>query len=236
MFPMPGADFFERSRAVLGEDAFNVLSQVRVAVFGLGGVGGWCVEALARTGVSRFLLVDGDAVVPSNVNRQTVATAATVGMRKAFAMRERVLSVNPSAEVEVRDEFYSEPDAGSFPLAGFDFVIDAIDSIDAKAALARAALACPQTRFFSSMGAARRTDPLSVRVSRFRKVEGDGLAKALRGRFRKTGGIPERDFLCVHSVQPPVCSAPGSVMQVVAAFGLALASLVVSGPPDSVRP
>ncbi len=207
------------------------LRDARVAVFGLGGVGGWCVEALARTGVGHFLLVDGDRVAPSNVNRQIVASVATIGEPKADVMRRRVLEVNPSAEAESRVEFYNEATAGSYRLEDWDFVIDAIDSVDCKARLIRHALSVPSVTLFSSMGAARRLDPSRIRRAEFRKVAGDGLARALRGRFRKSGEFPQRKFMCVYSDEAPACEELGSVVQVTASFGLTLAAMVV----DQIR-
>ena len=133
-------DFLERSRTLLGEDALSSLSRVRVAVFGLGGVGGWCAEALVRTGVRRILLVDADVVAPSNVNRQIMATPATVGRRKADALAARLAEIAPDAEIESRAVFYDEATAPSFDLGSYDYVIDAIDSVRSKALLVRSAL------------------------------------------------------------------------------------------------
>lgn len=207
------------------------LEAAKVAVFGLGGVGGWCVEALARTGVGRFLLVDADRVAESNINRQIVATHASVGEPKALVMKRRVLEINPAAAVDARVEFYDEATAGEFPLGGYDYVIDAIDSLDSKARLIRHALSCPGVELFSSMGAARRVDPLRVRRAEFWRVQGDGLARALRARFRKSGEMPGREFQCVYSDEPPACEGLGSLAQVVAVFGMALAAMVV----DDIR-
>lgn len=220
-------DFLERSRTLLGEDALSSLSRVRVAVFGLGGVGGWCAEALVRTGVRRILLVDADVVAPSNVNRQIMATPATVGWRKADALAARLAEIAPDAEIESRAVFYDDTTAPSFDLGSYDYVIDAIDSVRSKALLIQSALAYPGATLFSSMGAARRIDPSRVRAVEFSKVQGDGLARAVRAALKKTGGIPARKFTCVCSDEPPVCDGLGSVVTVTAAFGLALASLVV---------
>ena len=144
-------DFLERSRTLLGEDALSSLSRIRVAVFGLGGVGGWCAEALVRTGVRHILLVDADVVAPSNVNRQIMATPATVGWRKADALAARLAEIAPDAEIESRAVFYDEATASSFDLGSYDYVIDAIDSVRSKALLIRSALACPGATLFSSV-------------------------------------------------------------------------------------
>lgn len=220
-------DFLERSRTLLGDDALSSLSRARVAVFGLGGVGGWCAEALVRTGVRRILLVDADVVAPSNVNRQIMATPATVGQRKSDALAARLAEIAPDAEIESRAVFYDEATAPSFDLGSYDYVIDAIDSVRSKALLIRSALAYPGATLFSSMGAAKRLDPSRVKAVEFSKIQGDGLARAVRAALKKTGGIPARKFTCVCSDEPPLCDGLGSVVTVTAAFGLALASLVV---------
>lgn len=226
-------DFFSKAEILLGEEAMARLRASRVAVFGLGGVGGWCAEALARTGVGTLMLVDSDLVEESNVNRQVMATARTVGRAKAEALAERILEINPRASVEPRVERYGEKTASSFALERFDYVIDAIDSLYDKAALIRHALSVPSATLFSSMGAAMKLDSLKVRASAFSRVEGDALARALRRRFRETGGIPERDFTCVWSPElARVAPAPGgrifgSLAHTTAAFGFALAGLVV---------
>lgn len=205
------------------------LSSLRVAVFGVGGVGSWCAEALLRTGVAHISLVDPDAVAPSNINRQLPATAATVGRLKVDALRERLLAINPSAEVEAIPVRYAAGGArfADRALAAWDCIVDAIDSVPDKAHLIRSATALG-IAVFSSMGAALRTDPTQVRIAPFHKIEGDGLARALRIRFRRDGLGPLPCHPCVHSLEPPrQLPVRGSIMPVTAAFGLALASLVV---------
>lgn len=222
---------FERASALLGAAAFERLRNARIAIFGLGGVGGWCAEALVRTGVRRLMLVDPDRVADSNVNRQTMATAATVGEVKIEALARRLREISGDVELELRPRRYDETTAGAFGLERFDFVIDAIDSLDCKARLIREVLALDGPTLFSSMGAARRFDPLRVRATGFRQVAGDALAKALRQRLRKSGGMPDRDFTCVWSDEPSAeldAGVLGSLMQVTAVFGLALAGLVVN--------
>lgn len=230
------ADYLVRSRLALGEAAFARLRRTRVAVFGLGGVGGWCAEALARTGTGRLLLVDFDRVAPSNLNRQLVATAGNLGRLKTEVLAERLAEAAPGTETEIISAAYTPENAADFPLAGCDFVIDAIDMLPAKAALIRHALSIDGCTLFSSMGAAGRLDPLRVKRSEFRKIAGDGLARALRRHFRQSGGLPERKFECVWSDEPclPDCSSfengkrvNGSLAPVTGAFGLALAGMVV---------
>lgn len=219
---------FSRSRALLGEKALQRLAEVRVAVFGIGGVGSWCAEALARTGVGEMLLVDGDVVAPSNVNRQSMATSRTIGQPKTAVLKERLLEINPSLKVISHQRFYTEDTAGEFNLNGFDFAIDAIDSVADKVSLVHHALAVPGLTLFSSMGAAHRLDPLKIRISKFSKVAGDALARAMRQRFKKSGKFPSRDWTCVWSCEEPVkIPERGSILPVTGSFGFTLASLVI---------
>ena len=225
---------FDRSEALLGKAAMDRLAWIRVAVFGTGGVGGMCAEALVRTGLVHLEIVDFDAVAPSNANRQIQATPDSVGRPKVEVLRERLLSISPGAKVVARNARFVAG-SGEFDFGAYDVVVDAIDSVTDKAALVREALAAGAT-VYSSMGAALRTDPTRVRVAKFKKISGDGLARALRQRFRKDGAGAIPDFMCVHSEEPPRdIPVRGSVMQVTAAFGLALASLVVSPPVPKCR-
>lgn len=226
---------FSRSAALLGADAMADLASSRVAVVGVGGVGSWCAEALVRTGLGAMAIVDDDVVASSNVNRQCPATAATVGLRKVDAMRDRLLAINPSCRVEAFAARYPEVLADGFSLSGYDCVVDAIDSLDSKAELILKATAAG-VPLVSSMGAALRLDPTKVAVMRFDKVEGDGLARALRRRFKLLGRYPAAPFDCVCSLEAPrsVAASPdgaptkGSVMPVTCAFGMALAARVLA--------
>ena len=228
--------FFERSEALLGAPAMTALGAAHVLVVGVGGVGSWCAEALVRTGIGRVTLVDDDEVAPSNVNRQCPATALTVGRPKVEAMAERLREINPSCGVTALPVRY--PDAAIPPLGGFAAVVDAIDSVDGKAELILAATAAG-TPLVSSMGAAFRIDPTQVRVTRFEKVEGDGLARALRRRFKRLGRFPSARFSCVWSAETPCATSPsssrGSLMPVTATFGLCLASEVIRLVAQGVR-
>ena len=223
---MENESFFQRTELLLGTNAMRALAKTRVIVVGTGGVGSWCAEALARTAVGHLTLVDSDRVCASNVNRQLMATSATIGEPKVTALARRLREINPAADIKAVDGVYSADTASTFKLEEFDYVIDAIDSVADKAQLIRHALSLPSVTLFSSMGAARRLDPFRIRATEFWKVQGDGLARALRNRFRKTGEFPARKFTCVWSEEPPRAEA-GTVMHVTAAFGLALASLVV---------
>jgi len=213
----------ERTATLLGEEAMTRLRKLHVAVYGLGGVGGWCAEALLRSGVGKLTIIDDDVVQRSNLNRQCCATAKTLGMKKAEAMKARLLEIDPAAEITAISERFVP---GMKPVA-CDIIVDAIDSVDCKCALILAAKEGGIT-IFSSLGAAKRLDPTKVLLKRFSKVEGDGLARAMRQRFKKLGEFPVSDFLCaVSTEQPAPIDTLGSMMPVTAAFGLALASAVV---------
>lgn len=224
---MDNEGYFQRTELLLGEETMRALSRTRAIVVGTGGVGSWCAEALARTGIGHIALVDSDLVCASNVNRQLMATSATIGEPKVHALARRLREINPAAEISAVEGVYSAGTASTFRLEEYDYVIDAIDSVADKAHLIRNALSIPSITLYSSMGAARRLDPFRVRATEFWKVRGDGLARALRNRFRKSGEFPARKFTCVWSDEPPRAAA-GTVMHVTATFGLALASLVVS--------
>ena len=184
---------------MLGTKTLDALRNTKVAIFGLGGVGSWCAESLVRSGIAKLLLVDSDRVCFTNVNRQLMATSKTVGEIKVNVLAARLREINPSVELDVRREIYCAETSSSFPLEEYDYVIDAIDSLSEKAALIRHALSVPSVTLFASMGAALKMDPFQIRSSEFRKIEGDGLARALRRKFKETGGFPERRFTCVWS-------------------------------------
>ena len=230
-------EFLSRSKMFFGDDGFEAVSSARIAVFGVGGVGGWCVESLVRTGVGHILIVDPDTVAPSNANRQIMADVQSVGELKVEVLKKRLLAVNPFLDIEACPRRYSADNADSFELGRFDCVIDAIDSLDDKMDLILRTTAEARPALFSSMGAAFRTDALAVRKSEFWKVEADALARALRSRFRKEGRFPGKKFQCVYSKEPArrnnaaagaaQTRAYASLCHVTAVFGFALASLAI---------
>lgn len=201
----------------------------KVIVFGVGGVGSWCAEALLRTGVCHITIVDADTVDVTNINRQLPATSLTVGLPKVEVLRDRFLEIRPSADVRAIHEFYSTENSSSFHLEDYDVVIDAIDSLSSKAHLILQATSIPGIRLYSSMGAARRLDPSRIRDAEFWKVTGCPLARALRDRFKRSGDRPRRKFRCVYSDESPFGEPKGTFMPVTASFGLRLASLAVRG-------
>ncbi len=222
-----------RSEALIGSDALARLKRARVLVVGVGGVGSWCAEALVRTGVGAVTLVDDDLVQPSNVNRQCPATQRTVGRRKVEAMRERLLEIAPACEVVALPARYDADFArrAGVSLKDFSLVIDAIDSVREKAALISETLESG-VPLLSSMGAARRRDPTLVTIERFDRVAGDGLARALRVRFKAMGLPPRPKFWCAVSREVPAMTGradvKGSIMPVTCAFGMALAARAIS--------
>lgn len=226
-------EFFSRSEALLGTKAMEALRAKKVIIFGVGGVGSWCAEALVRTGLTHLTIVDGDTVQPSNINRQLPATRATIGMPKVEALKERLLTINPNANIVALQQRYSQQPAASsnqsfdFHLEGYDYIIDAIDSVNDKTDLIINATRA-RVKIFSSMGAALRLDPTKVTTGELMDIKGDALAKAVRARMKKLDIHPCRKVKCVYSTeQAQQCETRGSLMQVTAVFGCTLAGLVI---------
>lgn len=228
-----------RTRLLLGEDAVERIRTARVIVFGVGGVGSWCAEGLVRSGVRRLTIVDFDRVSTSNINRQLMATTETVGKVKVEAMKEHLLKVNPAAEITAINGKFCLETADNFHLGEYDYIIDAIDSIDDKMLLITKACGTSAV-LFSSMGAARKLDPAKIQVAEFWKVRGCPLAKALRNRFRKAGIRPARKFMCVFSEElldnagvSSELRANGSMLHITGIFGFTLAGLVIGKINDN---
>lgn len=186
---------------LVGKDAMAALFRTRVAVFGVGGVGGWAAEALARSGIERLLLVDSDTICSTNVNRQIQATALNVGKSKVEELRHRLLEINPHAHIDIHHGAYNEHTAAQFRLADFDYVLDAIDSLRNKVLLIQQCLEAGVT-IYASMGAAAKLDPTLVRVAPLSKTRICPLARMVRKRLNRLA-IPQ-DFLCVYSEEMPV--------------------------------
>lgn len=235
----------QRTELLLGTPTMEALKSTRVILFGVGGVGGWCAESLIRSGIGHLTIVDSDTVNPTNLNRQLVATTQTVGRAKVEVLRERLLSINPEAEIVAHHALYTPENADSYALASYHYVVDAIDSLENKAHLLLAATGTPAT-VVSSMGAALKMDPTRISVAEFWKVRGCPLAAALRRRFKRDGARPRRKIKCVYSEEllanggtPSGDEAPevhggsvkvrtnGTVAHTVAIFGFTLAGLVV---------
>ena len=209
------------------------IAEKRVIVFGVGGVGSWCAESLVRSGIKHLTIVDSDVVCTSNITRQLLDTTETEGQVKVEVLKERLLSINPSAEITAIHEFFTAETAESFHLDTYDYIIDAIDSLKDKAHLIL--MACQtEATFFSSMGAALKLDPTHIKIAEFWKVQGDPLARVLRKKFKHEGQYPARKFLCVYSDEliEPKGEGKGSLVHITAIFGHMLAGLVVQ---DAVK-
>lgn len=233
---------FSRSIIVFGEDAQRKLSGRRVAVFGIGGVGGYAVEALARGGVGAIDLVDNDVVVLSNLNRQIIATHDTIGRSKVRVAEERVRSINPDCRVTAHQVFFLPENAGMFDFSQYDYVIDAIDTVAGKLALIEACKSAG-TPIICAMGAGNKTDPTAFAVADISQTKGDPLARVIRTECRKR---ELRGVKVVYSTETPVRSAdeadhaatteettskrrsiPGSVSFVPPVMGMILAGEVI---------
>ena len=220
---------FQRTILLVGEANFRRISQKRVIVFGVGGVGSWCAESLIRSGIRQIALVDYDVVAVSNINRQLPANQHTIGYSKVEVLKEHFLTIYPDADIRVFSQSYNAETASSFLLDDYDYVIDAIDNVKDKSLLIRSACESKAT-LFSSMGAALKMDSTRIKISEFWKINYDPLARALRQRF-KEDGKPTRKFQCVYSEERLRNQIPdkanGTFMHVTASFGLALAGLVI---------
>ena len=222
------AEVFSRSEALLGAERMLRLRTIRVIIFGVGGVGSVCAEALVRTGLTHLTIIDDDTVQPSNLNRQLMATQPVLGQPKVNVLRERLLSINPEAEIEARCERVNCQWLDEHSLDGYDFVIDAIDSVADKTDLIIRASRVRGAKVYSSMGAALRFDPTQIRTAEFWDIKGDALARALRERMKRIGLKPYKKIRCVYSLeQAQQCETRGSLMPVTATFGCSLAALVI---------
>ena len=177
---------FARTQLLLGSEAMEKLAHSRVAVFGVGGVGGYVCEALARSGVGAFDLIDDDKVCLTNINRQIIATRKTIGKYKVEVMRERILDINPSADIRVYKCFFLPENADEFPFDEYDYVVDAVDTVTAKIELVMKAQE-KGVRIISSMGAGNKLDASAFRVADIYKTKVCPLAKVMRRELKKRG-------------------------------------------------
>ena len=229
---------FSRTELLLGVDAMDKLRNARVAVFGLGGVGGYVVEALARSGVGCLDLIDHDTISLTNINRKILATHATVGMSKAAAAAARVKDINPDATVHVHETFYLPDTAAQFDFTQYDYIVDAIDTVTGKLMLALDAQRCG-TPIISSMGTGNKLDPTAFRVADISQTKGCPLARIMRKECKKRG---IQKLKVVYSEEEPIPSKldgleeelpegrralPGSVAFVPSVAGLIIAGEVI---------
>lgn len=223
-----------RFEVLVGKTALSILQKSTVAVFGLGGVGSYAAEALARSGIGGFCLVDGDVVEPSNINRQVIALESAVGLSKAEVMHRRIADINPNAKIVSRCVYFSKDTSDSFDFSSFDYVIDAIDSVPSKVLLVK----CSQnakTPIISAMGAGNRLDPTCFGVADIYSTNTCPLARIMRHELRKNG---ISSLKTVYSKEKPKCfhdkekshGVPlivGSASFVTPVAGLILASEVI---------
>ena len=230
-------EWFSRTQRVLGEEAVRRLAASRVAVFGVGGVGGHCAEAMVRSGIGEIDLIDSDRVAPSNLNRQIIATLDTVGMPKVEAARQRFLSINPELRVNAWEMLYLPETADRMDFSRYDYVVDAVDTVAAKVEIIVRARACG-VPVISCMGAGNKTDGSRFEVADLAATSVCPLARAMRRELRKRGieHVP-----VVYSREEPVFRqqeegnvplkgkgpAPGSLAFVPAVAGLLMAGEVV---------
>lgn len=224
-----------RTELLLGEEAVEQLKKSHVAVFGVGGVGGYVVEALARTGVGTFDLIDRDTVSVSNINRQIIATHSTVGKVKVEVMKDRILEINPEAKVNIHKYFFLPENAGEFDFSRYSYVVDAVDTVTAKIELVMQARKAG-VPIISSMGAGNKLDPTKFEVTDIYKTSVCPLAKVMRKELKKRG---VKNLKVVYStekaLQPGVDlsgeegrrAVPGSVAFVPSVAGLIAAGEVI---------
>lgn len=222
---------FERTALMLGNDGLERIFASRVAVFGIGGVGGHAAEALARAGVGEIHLIDADTVSTTNINRQVVALSSTVGRDKVEVMMQRIVDINPQAKVVCHKMFYSSETADSIDLSSYDYVIDAIDTVSAKLELICRAVNAG-TPIISSMGTGNKLDPTRFEVADIYKTSVCPLARVMRTELRKRGVTALK---VVYSKEEPIHAvinadgrhAPGSISFVPSVAGLILAGEVI---------
>ena len=228
------AEQFSRTELLLGEEAMEILKNARVAVFGIGGVGGYVTEALARSGVGALDLTDKDRVCLSNLNRQIIATHKSIGKVKTEVMRERILDINPEAEVRAHECFYLPETKGEFDFSSYSYVVDAVDTVTAKLSLAEEAKAAG-VPIISSMGAGNKLNPFLFEAADIYETSVCPLARVMRRELRKRG----IDHLkVVYSKEAPLrplreADGPGSTAFVPSVAGLLIASEVIRDLTES---
>ncbi len=232
-------DRFSRTELIFGKDAMKRLSETRVAVFGIGGVGGYAVEALARSGIGELDLIDNDTVAISNINRQIIALESTVGMYKTDAAKARIADINPDCRVNVYRTFFMPDTSSQFDFSVYDYVIDAIDTVTGKIEIIMKSQAAG-VPVISSMGAGNKTDPTSFRVADIYSTSVCPLARVMRQQLKKRGVkklkvvysteqaiIPEIDSISKEEIPSGRRSVPGSNAFVPSVVGLIIAGEVI---------
>ena len=188
---------FQRTELLFGKDKMEEVANKKVIIFGIGGVGSWCAESLIRSGIRYLTLVDSDRICITNINRQLHATMLTVGEVKTDALKNRLLEINPDAEITTFQKIYNIANHDLFDIGSYDYIIDAIDSLGNKVHLIRKATQT-KAELFSSMGASLKLDPTQIRVAEFWKVKGCPFGSKIRKYIRK-GELPAKPFSCIYS-------------------------------------
>lgn len=228
---------FSRTELILGAEAIEKLKNAKVAIFGIGGVGGFTVEALARSGIGRFVLIDNDTVSLTNLNRQIIALHSTIGKYKTEVMKQRILDINPDADVEIRNCFFLPENKNEFDFSSYSYVVDAVDTVAAKISIIEGAKK-HEIPVISSMGAGNKLNPTMFEVVDISKTSVCPLAKVMRYELKKRG---IKGVKVVYSKEQPLKptldiskdeltskrSVPGSISFVPSVAGLILASEVI---------
>lgn len=227
---------FARTEMLIGEEAMNRLKEAKIAVFGVGGVGGYVIEALARSGVGALDLIDNDVVSESNINRQIIATRKTIGQYKTEVMRERIMDINPDCKVRTYNTFFLPETKEDFDFSEYTYVVDAIDTVAAKIALV---LACQEvnTPIISSMGTGNKLNPTMLEIGDIYKTSVCPLARVMRYELKKRGvkrlkvlfskELPIKPAASEEKLSPGKRAVPGSTAFVPSAGGLIIASEIV---------
>ena len=226
---------FSRTEALIGKEALEKLKNSRVAIFGIGGVGSYALEALVRSGVGEIDLIDSDTVAATNLNRQIIATEATIGKYKVDAAKERAQSINPDIKINTRTAFFSAENENEFDFSGIDYIIDAIDTVSSKIALILKAER-EGVKIISSMGTGNKLNPLAFEITDIYKTSVCPLARVMRAELKKRG---VKKLKVLYSKEEPVKAladdedapktrhAPASISFVPSVAGLAIAGEVI---------
>ena len=216
---------FSRTAQLLGNENVEKLFDKHVIVFGVGGVGGYVVEALARSGVGKISIVDNDVVNESNINRQIIALHSTVGMQKVEVLKNRILDINPECKVFVYNQFFLPENSNDFDFSIYDYVVDAVDTVTAKLEIIKKSKES-NVPVISSMGTGNKLNPMGFKVSDISKTKVCPLARVMRNELKKRGISKVK---CVYSEENPVIQTqtPASVAFVPSVAGLLIASEVI---------
>jgi len=235
---------FQRTQLLVGEDVMQSIHTQKVIIFGVGGVGSWCAESLVRSGILHLTIVDSDIICETNLNRQLMATTENIGQVKVNVLKNRLLEINPDAEINALQMVYCKETKDFFQIENYDYIIDCIDSLENKVLLILEATRTKSV-FFSSMGAALKMDFTRIKTAEFWKISGCPLAAALRRRMKRDKIFPAKKFLCVFSDEifknkgeennaskasewdSKKAQINGTMVHITAIFGFAIAGLVM---------